>query len=85
MLGNSLPFPVLVLVKSQGWSDCGEAVSSLGGKEGAPVSECFRCRGVAGGAKRALGRVEGCLALLEEKSHLLKCQVGTKQGVAPQI
>lgn len=34
MLGNCLLFPVLVLVKLQGWSDCGEAVSSLGGRRG---------------------------------------------------
>lgn len=59
---------MLVLVTLHSWSDCGEAVSSLDGKEGPPVSECFRCREVAGGVKRALGGVEGCLALLEKES-----------------
>lgn len=67
MLENGLAFPVLVLVKLQGWSNCQEAVSSLGGKERASVSECVSSRETAGGAKRALGGVEGCSAPLEKR------------------
>lgn len=57
-----------MLVKLQGWSNCQEAISSLGGKERASVSECVSCRGMAGGAKRALGGLEGCSAPLEKES-----------------
>ena len=67
MLENDLAFLVLVLVKLQGWSNCQEAISSLGGKERASVSECVSCRGMAVGAKRALGGVEGCSTLLEKR------------------
>lgn len=67
MLENGLGFPALVLVKLQGWPNCQEAISSLGGKERASVSECVSCREMAGGAKRALGGAKGCSILLEKR------------------